>query len=97
MHWLKRLLGIKPMWACEYVCTGCREQYCGDCGRGVADCDYFYTKEEALFAAEDWVCQQEGDPGYKCHVKEENGEVFVSLKPDGESGNLYGHVYKRRY
>ena len=57
--WIKKLL--KPRWIVSYDCEECVNTYCGQCGRGVAEADYFYTWKSAMRAAEEWARQGEDD------------------------------------
>lgn len=83
--WLKKLL--KPRWVVSYDCEECMNHFCGACGRGVSEANYFYTKKAAIKDAEEWVNQQRQDVD---HVKYE----LVHTETVDTSGDMKGYVHR---
>jgi hypothetical protein len=100
--WFKKL--VKSRWFVDYVCSECENHYCGSCGRGVAEGNWFYTKRAAMADAENWVRETLGDtedPNYEFAIEYEGDQtnVLFYYNNDGKKTvcNLYATVSPRKY
>src|SRR5690348_4662555 len=103
--WLKKLL--KTRWYVDYVCADCENHYCGGCGRGVQEGNWFYTYRAAMVDAKKWVNDQiddghgDIDDHYELDIEQVGEQTNVVLKyKDGERITeliRYATISPRRY
>lgn len=98
--WIKKL--VKTRWYVSYDCEQCANHYCGGCGRGVQEGNWFYTKRAAMADATRWVRESiEDDPNYKLVVTELGGHTTIAChyNIDGEEGDceIFASIDPRQY
>lgn len=102
--WLKKLLYTR--WFVSYDCEQCVNHYCGGCGRGVQEGNWFYTKRAAMADAKKWVVSsifelENLEPGYELIETEIEGHTTIvcHYKIDGQEGDceIFASVDPRTY
>jgi len=99
--WIKKL--YKPKWFVSYDCEECCNHYCGCCGRGVQEGNWFYTKRAAIAAAHEWLGQivENDSTPHEFIVTEIEGHTTIAVEYEYEGkkhgSSMFASIDARRY